>query len=331
METVLVLTNSQDGEHTASVVEKIHRLGGKVFRLDVDILSRGDVKIIFSANSTRWGFVLQTQDEKVRFDEIKSVWYRRPNFFNFQINDPVQKHFAETELKNFLEGLWYGLQEAFWMNRPHNLERARKKLYQLKIAREIGFLIPDTIVTNDPEKVKKFFFNHNGRVIFKTIWQSFLDYGDKAFNIPTTFLTSEHVSKLNLVNSLPSLFQEYIEKISDARVTIVGSDIFAVEIKSQVYSETLVDWRKPEYFDRLIHQPITLPNEVSSLCLKMMEILGLSFSAFDFAITPEGKFVFFEVNPNGQWYWIEYLTHLPISQTIAQLLLKSHSSLAERR
>jgi hypothetical protein len=39
------------------------------------------------------------------------------------------------------------------------------------------------------------------------------------------------------------------------------------------------------------------------------------------AITPDGKYVFFEINPNGQYLWIEDITKAPISEAIADLLI----------
>jgi D-alanine-D-alanine ligase-like ATP-grasp enzyme len=51
-----------------------------------------------------------------------------------------------------------------------------------------------------------------------------------------------------------------------------------------------------------------------------MNMLDLRFGALDFLVTPEGEWVFLEINPNGQWAWIEENTGLPITSAIADIL-----------
>ncbi|MBI5306608.1 hypothetical protein HZB04_03430 [Candidatus Wolfebacteria bacterium] len=151
----------------------------------------------------------QTLDSR----NIKNVWYRRPNHFNLQIQDPVQCRYAEAEMQNFLNGLWATIApDVFWLSNPRNLEQARKKLFQLKLARELGFLIPETIITNDPNRVREFFKIHNSKIVFKILYHEFLNYGDRAFNIQTTLIIEKHLEKFELVRKMPSLFQKLIEK-----------------------------------------------------------------------------------------------------------------------
>ena len=140
---------------------------------------------------------------------VKSVWYRRPNNFELQITDRVQKEFAERELKTFLEGLWQSMANVFWISNPLSLERARKKVYQLKVARELGFDIPDTIITNSPSTAKQFIDSQKGKAVFKPLESGFLDYGDKNYIVPATIMTDSHKGQLELVRKLPSLFQSF--------------------------------------------------------------------------------------------------------------------------
>ena len=251
---------------------------------------------------------------------VKSVWYRRPNNFELQITDRVQKEFAERELKTFLEGLWQSMANVFWISNPLSLERARKKVYQLKVARELGFDIPDTIITNSPSTAKQFIDSQKGKAVFKPLESGFLDYGDKNYIVPATIMTDSHKGQLELVRKLPSLFQSFVEKQYDVRVTIVGSEVFAVRIDSQARAETSVDWRHPNHVGQLPHTLIELPLAVQDKCVAMIDILGLQFAAFDFAVDLNERYVFLEVNPNGQWYWLEHLTGVPISVSIGDTL-----------
>ena len=237
--TVLVLTNSVDGIHSDIVITKLENLGINIFRCDVDRLAKGDLTIKFCANQDTFGFEMSDGNNRLLSTDIKSIWYRRPNRFDSPIGDPVQRKYAEMEISQFLEGLWAAtIGEVFWLSNPVHLEQARKKVLQLKIARELGFAVPRTIVTNDPQQVMEFFKSRNERIVFKAIHHEMLDYEGKSFNIPTTLIGREHMIRLELIKKMPSLFQEFIDKEYEFRVTVVGESIFAVKIDSQEYSET---------------------------------------------------------------------------------------------
>jgi D-alanine-D-alanine ligase-like ATP-grasp enzyme len=51
--------------------------------------------------------------------------------------------------------------------------------------------------------------------------------------------------------------------------------------------------------------------------------LNLNFAALDFIVTPSGELIFLELNANGQWGWIQELTHQPIAKSLAYLLAKN--------
>ena len=61
-------------------------------------------------------------------------------------------------------------------------------------------------------------------------------------------------------------------------------------------------------------------------CRALVRRLGLRFGAIDMVQTPSGEHVFLEINPNGQWLWIERATGLPIANAIARLLAKAHTT-----
>lgn len=322
-ETILILTNSEDGKHTDVVLEKLQRANQNVFRFDSDRFASGELIIEFRTNHQECGFTMRFRDQTLDSRNIKSVWYRRPNYFNLQIQDLIQRRYAEDEMRILLEGLWATMpQGVFWLSNPRSLEQARKKLFQLKLAREIGFLAPETIITNDPNRIREFFKICNGKIVFKALYHEFLNYGDHTFNIPTTLITEKHMDKIELIRNMPSLFQRFIEKEYELRVTMIEDKVFAVKIDSQANSLTVVDWRHPEYIDKLSYAEVELPCEISNRCQYMLKQLGLAFGAFDFVMSKDGKIYFLEVNPNGQWYWIEDLVGVLISDAIITTLSK---------
>lgn len=327
--TILALTNSKDGEHSDLVITKLRDRGEKVFRFDVDrIGSSLDIELLI--NNGKFECILFDENKnELRLSEVKSIWYRRPNRFNLNIKDPVQRNFCENELTDFLNGLWFSTNGVLWLNNPYNLEKARKKVLQLKIAKEIGLKIPRTIITNNSERVREFFMQCNGKMIYKTMKESFLGYEDKGFHVPTTLLQEEHLQKLSLINSTPSLFQEYIEKSYEVRITIVGDKIFAAKIDSQSNPLTSIDWRHPDLIDKIPYEPISIPEEIMVQCHRLMGILGIQFGALDFIVNKNDEYIFLEINPNGQWYWIEHLTGLLISDALCDILSSGNSSRKE--
>jgi glutathione synthase/RimK-type ligase-like ATP-grasp enzyme len=102
-------------------------------------------------------------------------------------------------------------------------------------------------------------------------------------------------------------------------VTVVGQKTFVVAIHSQDTEETQIDWRKGSNIS-LEHTVIDLPDDVRSRCISLVERLGLRFGAIDLIRDRSGDFWFLEINPNGQWAWIERRTGLPITAAIVDEL-----------
>jgi glutathione synthase/RimK-type ligase-like ATP-grasp enzyme len=79
------------------------------------------------------------------------------------------------------------------------------------------------------------------------------------------------------------------------------------------------DWRKYD-FDRVRHEQFDLPIQVKEKLLFFMKACKIHFGAIDMILTPAGEYYFLEVNPSGQYGWIESLTAMPISRAIAETL-----------
>jgi len=56
--------------------------------------------------------------------------------------------------------------------------------------------------------------------------------------------------------------------------------------------------------------------------LALQKRLQLVYGAIDMRRTPDGEYYFLEVNPAGQWHFVEQRTGLPISKAMADLLAK---------
>jgi glutathione synthase/RimK-type ligase-like ATP-grasp enzyme len=206
-----------------------------------------------------------------------------------------------------------------WMSHPANIQMAESKLYQLSTANSLGFKLPETLVSNDPGEVRDFFTKKQGKIIAKPLGLGYFDYGDHQTSVYTNLVEWKHLQDDNSIRVSPVIFQELIPKRFDIRITIVGKRVFAVAIDSQSVESAKIDWRRtdtPE-LPHIIHD---LPPSLEAKCLEYMLALGLNYGALDFVVTPDEEYIFLEINPNGQWVWMEDMLGLPISESIAAWL-----------
>ena len=63
-----------------------------------------------------------------------------------------------------------------------------------------------------------------------------------------------------------------------------------------------------------------LPASLRRKLLALQRRLKLVYGAIDMRRTPEGDYYFLEVNPAGQWEFVEQRTDLPITRGMADML-----------
>ena len=114
------------------------------------------------------------------------------------------------------------------------------------------------------------------------------------------------------------IFQEYIEAEYDLRITVVGDEIFPAAIYSQQTSYP-VDFRMDMANARIC--PAELPDQIQTRLRDFMGRLGLQYGAIDMRLRPDGEYVFLEINPAGQWLFVEEVTGQPIAESLARLLI----------
>jgi glutathione synthase/RimK-type ligase-like ATP-grasp enzyme len=118
----------------------------------------------------------------------------------------------------------------------------------------------------------------------------------------------------------PMIFQEYVEKDCEFRVIIVGEQIFCGKIPSQQSEDGQADWRKDaNLIDEI--EVYELPASVKLKLLHLMDYFRLNYGAIDLIKTPEGKYVFLEINPVGEFSWLDKALGHKISEAIANVLL----------
>ncbi|MDY6876686.1 MAG: hypothetical protein SWK90_10870 [Chloroflexota bacterium] len=191
---------------------------------------------------------------------------------------------------------------------------AENKALQLDFARRVGLAIPPTLITNDPEEAMN--FCQGQRSIFKAL--TWLGQPDGRSLLTTLIEPDDIQQNPEELKAAPCIFQHYIEKDHELRVTCVGRQLFPAKIVSQESADTLVDWRKSIQdckFDR-----VELPTDIKRRLLALVESMKLNFAAIDMIVDTNGSYLFLELNPQGNWLWLEQMLDLPISKSIADLL-----------
>jgi len=234
------------------------------------------------------------------------------------IPEPWAARLAERESNRAMDGL-FRILPGLWVNHPTAQSEASFKVRQLQVAKDCGFDIPKTLITNDPAQVIEFHESCNRKIIYKLIdestWECFPEF-EIPKGIPTLPFRDDDLEHVQQIRYGLHLFQERIDKESDIRVTVVGQKIFAVKIESQL-GKGDVDFRMDYSVPMALHQ---LPDEISEKCFSVLKVLGLNFGAIDLCLTRDGGYVFLEVNAAGQWLWMEMKLDMPVSEELARLL-----------
>jgi glutathione synthase/RimK-type ligase-like ATP-grasp enzyme len=319
---ILIITNTQDLT-SDFVVREISSRSQPFVRLNTDefpAFARGIAS--FGLKESRLLVSWKNRDKILDFDKVTSVLYRRPvpPIPDEGITDPAIRQFCTDECYDFLRGLWFSL-ECYWMSHPEAIRMAEHKVYQLKIAQALQFSIPKTLITNDPSVIRSFFNDCEQGIIIKPLYLGFIKQAQQSKNIFTSIVSEKDLEDVESISLAPSIFQENIVKQFDIRVTVVGERVFAAKIMATSLPENIPDWRFAP-IDNLSHYKYDLPDDVQSACVKLVRRLGLNFGAIDLALDNKGDFVFFEINPNGQWAWLETMLGFPISETIVDQLSK---------
>lgn len=265
-----------------------------------------------------WAGILADEHRSVRLEEVRAVYYRRPRLpdVSEELHEPHRTWANEQALAGLL-GTLYALPVP-WVNRPDVDGIASHKPGQLPVAVAHGLRTPRSLITTDPQAVRKFCQHVDGPVICKPLMGGPLEYPDgRRTGVPTTVIDPDTID--DSVTLTAHLFQERIPKTHEVRLTVVGTDMFAAEIHAGT-EVARVDWRSD--YDALTYDVCDVPDDVRAGVLGWLEHFGLAFGAFDFAVTPSGDWVMFECNPSGEWSWIENRTGLPIAAHLADLLAK---------
>jgi len=314
---ILVLTHDGD-VGSERVIALLRESGELVHTFDPGRLDLRRLSVRVGGGRRGAEAVLPTPAGEVRTGSLKSIWYRKPSVKK----DLVVKGVAELELREFanvLVDLWDSL-DCFWCPAPPStLRTAQRKIHGLVEAQAVGFEVPDTLVSNDERVFRDFLAEHDCRVISKLAGGQPLGKYVPELGRFTEPVSRQMLARPSGLRRCPMIFQPNLPKHRELRVTVVDRSVFAAEIASQASRRTSVDWRRGDDSVRG-WQPAELPPEIARMCAELVQRLHLSYGALDLVHTPDDRYLFLEINPSGQFGWLEMDAGLPISAAICALL-----------
>jgi glutathione synthase/RimK-type ligase-like ATP-grasp enzyme len=318
---VIILSVPQD-THAHAMCEAIERKGGEV---SIYYTTDFPERLGLTIRPSRRSAALAAHDPS-RMElgaQCSSVWLRRTLFAaapaSFEESDrAIIERECRQMRRSFLDLL---CPSAFWVNPLHREEPSKPA--QLVAALQCGFQVPRTLASNDPGEILAFVRAAPGRVVFKTF----------SSLAPTTVITDEILAEPELLRWTPGIYQHYVDKAYEMRVTVIGDRVFAVRINSQATTRGKIDWREAQRSPGgrpgdLTLEAVGLSRSVEDCCRRVLRSLGLAFGTIDLIVTPTKKHVFLEVNSSGQFLFVEAATGLPHLDALSEMLLEGRTDYA---
>ena len=253
--------------------------------------------------------------------DVSVVWYRRPGKPFDNVQESKSPSFATQK---FVNDQWAILIESLqlvsgitWINRPEKNDQMENKIHQLFLASKLGFQIPDSIVTNDLEQAKQFAGKYDDQLVAKALYAPLIEEPDQDFFVFTNKINTSDLVEEDEIRVCPTIFQQCLSPKVDYRVTVIGNMVFPVRIEYQMEQPSHIDWRTVK--DQIQFTSCKLPPDLENLCRQYVKENGLIFGAIDL-IEYEGEFFFVEINPNGEWGWLQKPHNIPIAEALCDTM-----------
>jgi glutathione synthase/RimK-type ligase-like ATP-grasp enzyme len=316
--TVLALHSRYDS--TLRLVQRA--LGARGASLQMFPTSRFPPAGLSMSPGTASGALALTRG-RLSLDDVSAVFYRcdcatlrLPDTM-----DPEHRRLCFEAVRVSVEGLRAALPVP-WLDDPFDVHRADNKPMQLAAARRVGLATPRTLITNRPSDVRAFARSCGGEIIVKMVTSTgWLEVDGDLQRIHTNVVSEKELASLEGLEQSPMIFQERVPKAIELRVTAVGRRFFTASVDSQRAAASQVDWRRDQASIAWTWKPHRLPRTIAARLRALLACFSLRFAAIDMIVTPDGRYVFLELNPFGDYAGLERFLGFPISDAIAELLV----------
>ena len=236
-----------------------------------------------------------------------AVWIRRPDepTHNPGVSEADRK-FARMEYRAFYHSLAYSLETlpVWCINRFSAARFIHNKAVQLQLARASGLLVPRTLMSNSPVRIRPFLAHHPNRTVGKGftphVWQRENQGG---VSVTSTFaLTPGELPPDEVLTYAPGIYQEMVVKEFDVRMVLMGQRVYSFALHN---SKKALDWRQDAGLGNIQVEIVPTPPDVEKGILAFARKAGICFGSVDFAVDSDGQWWFLEINEQGQFLWLD--------------------------
>ncbi|WP_325893240.1 MvdC/MvdD family ATP grasp protein [Grimontia sp. NTOU-MAR1] len=331
--SILCITHSQDTFPVEWVIEHLNSAGIEGIRLNSDQFPL-HVQIGGSIRQSDFNSenvfvqsdvdtIISTKDWLIDESNIGAIWHRKNvvSDLSSALEGEILAQ-ATRESESIKCALLCSLGDVFWLDHPNIQMASENKWLQLKLAKKAGLDIPATLFTNIPNQVKEFYKQCDGDIVAKMHTALTVSMGKPPAFVYTSKVTEEHLKDLSSLRFSPMIFQKRVKKQTELRIAYIDGHLFPAQVNlSSEDDKELLDWRKaPPTTSNWKH--VDIPEDLIRKLRIFMASMNLKFGAIDIILDIENKYHFLEVNPAGEWGMLEAELGLPISEHIAQTLIK---------
>jgi hypothetical protein len=294
--------------HADVVALRLRQAGARVSVIPLDRLASGG-RLSWWLDPSPSGLVSNTEGERVRPDDLDVLWWRRNGVPQVpeSVLDPDAQRVIAHDTHAAAVGLFATGFRGAWVSDPDATYRAENKLIQLQAAQRVGLRLPRTLVSQEPDDIRAFVDELGGSVIVKTV------AGAIGVALTATLVDADALADSRSLAVSPAIYQEYIPGARHLRVCCFGSEVHAVALESPT-----VDWR---YVKGLPATPCDLDPALAAQLCEVLDLLGLRMGMFDLKETDDGPPVWLEVNPQGQFLFLEGMCGIPLGRIAADFLI----------
>lgn len=298
MSKILIITCSYD--KTIDYIIEKNKYRANFFRFNVDLFADYGITI----SNSYWE--ISYRNNTINSNTTLSIYYRKHTFPDTSDFAPEYRRIINSDILAIIDGLANSFSGVV-LTKPYLLRQAENKIFQLIYAKSHSILMPKSFIgNNDHWKCI------NDQRIIKPISVGKIETSSGIAIIQTNLMHEN--DSYDSPELTPVYIQEYIKKSFEVRITVVDDDFFAVKI----VSDNMIDWRAGNNNQ---YEIIDIPIEIKKCIKMMMKDFQLRFGAIDYIVDVDGKWYFLEINPNGQWQWLECILGLSISDSIMNMLL----------
>lgn len=295
---ILIITCSYD--KTIDYIIEKNKYRANFFRFNVDLFADYGITI----SNSYWE--ISYRNNTINSNTTLSIYYRKPTFPDTSDFAPEYRRIINSDILAIIDGLANSFSGVV-LTKPYLLRQAENKIFQLIYAKSHSILMPKSFIGNND-----YWKCINDQRIIKPISVGKIETSSGIAIIQTNLMHEN--DSYDSPELTPVYIQEYIKKSFEVRITVVDDDFFAVKI----VSDNMIDWRAGNNNQ---YEIIDIPIEIKKCIKMMMKDFQLRFGAIDYIVDVDGKWYFLEINPNGQWQWLECILGLSISDSIMNMLL----------